>query len=45
MLEQTFFQLVDNLKSFLILDEELFIFFCDDCDDVVDHDDAKILIV
>ena len=45
MLEQAFFQLVDNSESFLILDEELFVIFCDDCDDIVDHDDIKISIV
>ena len=45
MLEQTFFQLVDNSKSFLISDKEFFVIFCDDCDDIVNHDDAKISIV
>ena len=45
MLEQTFFQLVDNLKKFLILDKEFFIIFCDDYNDIVDHNNAKISIV
>ena len=45
MLEQAFFQLVDYSKNFLIFDEEFFIIFCDDRDDVINHDDAKISIV
>ena len=45
MFEQTFFQFVDNSKSFLIFNEEFFVIFCDDCNNVVNHDNAKILIV
>ena len=45
MLEQAFFQLVDNSENFLIFNEKLFVILCDDCDDVVDYDDAKISII
>ena len=45
MLEQAFFQLVDNSENFLIFNEKLFVIFCDDCNNVIDHDNAKILII
>ena len=45
MLKQAFFQFINNSKNFLIFDEKLFVIFCDDCDDIVDHNDAKISIV
>ena len=45
MLEQAFFQLVNNSENFLIFNKELFVILCDDCNNIVDHDDAKISIV
>ena len=45
ILEQAFFQLINSSESFLIFDEKLFVIFCDDCNDVVDHNNAKISII
>ena len=45
MLEQAFFRLVDNSENLLIFDERCFIYFCDDRNNIVNHNDAKISVV